>query len=52
MELGHTLKREIVPCSTSVQIYIKFGAREVFVSRAQTEIYNTIFRLEDFCSFA
>jgi hypothetical protein len=34
-ESDHTPKREIVPgaCSTSVEIYIKFVAREVFFSR-------------------
>jgi hypothetical protein len=31
-------------CSTSVQIYIKFGAREVFVPRVQIWLYNTDFR--------
>jgi hypothetical protein len=32
-ELDHTPKRGILPsaCSTCMQIYIKFGAREVFV---------------------
>jgi hypothetical protein len=27
------------------EIYVKIGAREVFVSRVQTELYNIIFRL-------
>jgi hypothetical protein len=47
MELGHTSKREIVPDDTlyKCEIYIKFGAREVFFSRAQTELYSTISRL-------
>jgi hypothetical protein len=38
-------------CSTSVQIYIKFGARDLFVSRVQTELYSTI-SIEECCSVA
>jgi hypothetical protein len=30
-----------VSCSTSVQIYIKFGASKVFVPRVQIWLYST-----------
>jgi hypothetical protein len=33
-----------VACSTSVQIYIKCGAREVFVPRVQIWLHITDFR--------
>jgi hypothetical protein len=46
-ELVPTPKREffLMTWSTSVQIYIKFSAREAFVSRIQIWLYNTEFEL-------
>jgi hypothetical protein len=38
-------------CSTGVQIYKKFEAREVFVSRVQTWLSNSVPDLEKFPDF-
>jgi hypothetical protein len=54
MELGHTLKREIVPDDMiykCANLQKKIGAREVFVSRVQIGLYNTDSRLSSFYRF-
>jgi hypothetical protein len=42
----------LVACSTCVQIYIKFGAREVFFPMVQIWLYSTDSRLQFLQIFA
>jgi hypothetical protein len=36
-------------CSTSVQIYQNYGGQQVFTSWVQTELIDSVSRLEIFC---
>jgi hypothetical protein len=42
----------LMTCSTSVQIYKNYGGHQVFGSRVQTELINSVFRLDDFPKFS
>jgi hypothetical protein len=56
LELNQTLLPKenflLMDCSTCVQIYKNYEDQQVFVSREQTELINSVSRLENFLVFS
>jgi hypothetical protein len=55
LEFNHTLLLKeilfLMTCSTSVQIYKNYGGQQVFISRVQTELIDSVFRWRFFFRF-
>jgi hypothetical protein len=56
LELNQTLLPKdnliLTNCSTSVHIYKNYGVQQLFVSRVQIELYDSVSRQENFPAFS